>query len=162
MIEYFGFFHVLNRLVKHDYDAYNALVKLSNNDWNGVIFTNDVIINYFNYISKSTYRIDYTRDVVRPNAPVFFFNKHSMLTWMFNRKIEICQESGLVLHWTAQYTHSRMKNNQKQPKKLGIESILAALEISAVLYLIAFIIFIMEILSHEYRRIKQFLDYFTY
>lgn len=158
----FGFFHVLNRLVKHDYDAYNALVKLSSSEWNGVIFTNDVIINYFNYISKSTPRIDYTRDVVRPNAPVFFFNKHSILTWMFNRKIEICLESGLVHHWTAQYIHLRTKTNHKQPEKLGIPSILAVIEISTVLYLIAFIIFIMEILSHEHTRIKQFLDYLTY
>lgn len=106
--------------------------------------------------------MDYTRDAVRPIAPVFFFNEHSILTWMFNRKIEQCLESGLILHWTSQYQKPRIKDKHKEPKKLGVHGILAMLEIAAVLYSIAFIIFIMEILSHEHGHIRRFLDYLTY
>lgn len=138
------------------------MVQLPSTEWDGLVFTNDVSVNYFNLVYKPKPRVDYTKDVIRTNAPVFYFNEHSILTRMFNRKMEICTESGLILHWTAQYENSRQIDKQRKPKKLSIHGILAMLEITAVLYLIAFIIFLMEILSHQHGRIKQFLDYLTY
>lgn len=139
-----------------------ALGKLSHGEWNGVVFTNDLTVNYFNHLDKSWPKIDYTRDVVRANNPVFFFQKHSILTEMFDRKIELCQESGLVFHWVAQFKHNWKKHKQKQPKKLGISGIMAMLEISAVLYLIAFLVFILEILSQKHQRIRRLLDFLTH
>lgn len=138
------------------------MLQLPKTEWDGLVFTNDVSVKYFNLVYKPKPRVDYTKNVIRTNAPVFYFNEHSILTWMFNRKIEICDESGLILHWTSQYESSRKIDKQRQPKKLSIHGILAMLEITAVFYSIAFIIFLMEILSHANRRIKGFLDYLTY
>lgn len=138
------------------------MTKLASGEWNGVAFIADDIVNYFNNINKSAPRLHYTRDAVRTNAPVFFFNEHSIFTWIFSRKIEMCLEAGLINHWSAHYKHTRKRNKHKEPKKLGINSILAMLEIAAVLYLIAFITFILEVMSHKCNCIQRFLDYLTY
>lgn len=139
-----------------------ALKKLSCGEWKGVAFTNDLTVNYFNYVSRSSPPIDYTRDILRANNPVFFFHKQSILTTMFDRKIELCLESGLVFHWVRKYMHNKRKNNQKEPKKLGISGIMAMIQIAAVSYLAAFLVFLLEILSQNNVRIRKYLDFLTY
>lgn len=136
--------------------------RLLNGEWNGVVYVNDVTINYFNSILNPTRQLGYTRDIVRPITPVFYFHKRSILTWMFNRKIETCKESGLITHWTEKYRRRRKANKQRQPKKLRIISILAIIQISAVLYLMAFIVFFMEVFGRTNRYIEKVLDYLTY
>lgn len=74
----------------------------------------------------------------------------------------MCLETGLIIHWSEQYLQSRKPSKQKEPKKLGINSVLAMLEIATCLYLIAFIIFVLEMLSYEHKFIKRILDYLTY
>lgn len=128
----------------------------------GVIFTNDVSVHYFNFINKTSRRIYSTRDAVRVNYPVFFFKKQSILLWMFNRKIEDCSESGLILHWKGKYNQNRRQKDKRGPKKLGIRVILAIMEICGTLYLVAFIVFLLEISSQKNIRLKRCLDYLTY
>ncbi|XP_055300291.1 uncharacterized protein LOC129567447 [Sitodiplosis mosellana] len=155
-------FNNSKRLVEHDYDAITALRKLSNGDWKGLVFTNDVTINYFNLKNKFKRRVSNTRDIVRPITPVFYFNKNSILTEMFNRKIENCRESGLISHWTAPYKHKRKRDKHKKPTTLDVPHILAIIQISAFLYLIAFIIFVVEMISYKHERMRRCLEFFTY
>lgn len=158
----FGFFF-LDRLIEQHSDVYIAIEKLRSGEWDGVVFTNEITINYFNLMNKSWNRIGYTRDKARLFPPVLFFNKHSILTYMFNRKVEICNESGLTSYWWRKYHQDNPKNNkEKKLKKLSIQNILAILRIAASLYLVAFIVFLLEIVSHQHKFIKKCLDYITY
>lgn len=81
---------------------------------------------------------------------------------MFDRKIEMFREAGLIKYWTSKY---RRRMDDKVPtklKKLNVHNILAIIQIAAVMYLVAFVIFLLEIVSYEYTRIRNCLDYFTY
>lgn len=148
--------------MKHNYDAITALSKQSTGKWDGVTFINDVTVNYFNGINKTSHRLQITRDIARPNFPVFFFNKNSILTSIFTRKIGRCDESGLIPFWISQYTRKHKRDKHREPKTLGIFGIMAMLQITIVMYLISFIVFLMEILSLTHARIRKFLDFLTY
>lgn len=129
---------------------------------NGVVFATDLITSYFLYENDAWDAISYTKDVIRPFSPVFYFHKHSVLRWIFNRKIEMCQESGLIAHWIKMYKHDFSEIKIRQPKKLTIKGILTILQISAVMYLVASFVFAMEMLSQHSEKIRRFLDFFTY
>lgn len=152
----------LNRFIKYDKysDEMTGLQKISSGEWNGVFLTNEFIAGYFNLKSKS--RIETTRDKIRSASPVFYFQKTSILTAMFNQKIDICREAGLINRWYDEYSQKHKKYENKSPRKLGIPNILAMIQISGVLCFVSFIVFILELLSPRNTIIKRVLDYFTY
>lgn len=127
-----------------------------------MLFTSDLVAKYFIYKNEDQNKIGYTINIIRPFSPVFFFSKHSMLTWIFNKKLESTIESGLIVHWIADYEGKINRNNEKKLKKLSITSILTILQITAAMYIIAFIVFLMEIFSYKHKSIKKCLDYLTY
>lgn len=127
-----------------------------------MFLTNDVTANYFNHMSKSSRHIQYTRDIVRLQNPVFYIRKNSFLTRMFDEKIEWCKESGLVIHWLAKFIHKQTKKKLIEPNQLGISNILAILQISGVMFFISFIVFLLEVFSPTQRFIRKFLDFLTY
>lgn len=139
-----------------------VLEKLANGKINGVFLTNEVTANYFKLKNKFSKRIEITSDKLRSVSPVFYFTKNSILTAMFNQKIELCQESGLIIHWLAEYSPKSKRSKNKPPKKLGIVNILAITQISAVMYLISLIVFAMEMLSPTHKHVKKLMDYVTY
>lgn len=130
--------------------------------WSGVFLTNDVTAHYFNYINKSSRLIQYTRDIVRLQNPVFYMRKNSFLTRMFNEKIEQCRESGLIEHWLAKYVHKPMKTKHVEPNRLGIPNILAILQISAVMCVISFVVFLLEVFCPPHGFVRKILDFLTY
>lgn len=136
--------------------------KISTNEWDGVAMTNDVTVEYFNFINRSAKRIGYTRDILRLQNPVFFFGKNSLLTSIFNEKIEHCQESGLITHWVSKFKPNQKKQKHKQLKQLGFPNIVAMLKISGVLCLISCFVLFMEILTPTNRMLRIFLDFLTY
>lgn len=146
----------------HKKDAYAALEQLSISDWDGIVFGSDVVVHYFNMMSKSQHRIEITRDHVRQVSPVFFFPKNSILSYLFNQKIIICQESGLTFHWLAKYKRQHKKKDHRVPKVLRISDIVAILQLSSVLYLISILVFALEMITPQHEIIRKFLDYFTY
>ena len=150
------------RFVTHEYDDFVALKKLQNGELDGVFFTNDVTVNYYNLINKSWRQVRYTRDVVRLHTPVFYFRKTSILTSMFDQKIEICNESGLTIHWVEKYKEKSRQRRYRKPTKLEVANIMAILQISAFMYLIASIVYAMEIFSHRNECVRKVLDFFTY
>lgn len=88
--------------------------------------------------------------------------KHSFLTRMFNEKIGQCKESGLIDHWLAKYTRHPMKMKHIKPHRLGIPNILAILQISAVMWVISFIVFLLEVFSPPHGFVRKVLDFLTY
>lgn len=135
---------------------------LSNGEIDGVLFTSDLIANYFMYENQAQDKIGYTFDIIRPFSPAFFFPKHSMLTRMFNQKLGTCIESGLIVRWISDYKKDFKNNGNEGPQQLGISSILTILQITLIMYIIAFVVFFMEIFSYKDKSIKRFLDYLTY
>lgn len=135
---------------------------LSNGELDGVLFTSDLVADYFMFQNEAHHKIGYTVDIIRPFTPVFLFQKNSMLTWIFNQKIEMCQQSGLIIHWIAKYKKKINRNNKKKLKKLSITSFLTILQITAIMYFIAFMVFLMEMFSYRLENIKSVLDYLTY
>lgn len=143
-------------------DVYTALEKILNGQWIGVVYSNYITVNYFNLMEKSWDRIGYTQDLARLFNPTMFFNKHTILMSMFNQKIEMSKESGLISYWAAQYRHQPTGDRQRKLKRLSIQNILAILQITAVMYSIAIMVFLLEILSNEHEAIRKCLDYLTY
>lgn len=128
----------------------------------GVFLANDVTVNYFNSIRKTWHRILYTRDIIRPLTPVFYFNKHSILPWMFDRKLEICIESGLTMYWIRKYQQKPKEDKYRNPMKLGMTNIIGIMQITTALYFVAFIIFLMEVFGPKNGYIRRVLDFLTY
>ena len=151
-----------DRIAEQHTDVYTAIKNTINGEWEGVIFTNYVTLNYFNLMEKAWGRIGHTRDMARSFDPSLFFNKHSILRWMFDRKIGMCRESGLTSFWAARYRPKHNENRQIELKRLSIQNILAILQITAAMYLIAFMVFLLELFSYENKRIRKCLDYLTY
>lgn len=150
----------LSRLVKHDGSIYNVVEGLSKGKYVGVTFTCDMIVNYFN--SRTEHRlVDYT-DMIRPFTPMFFFPKNSVLISIFNRKILICQQAGLVNYWYGKYTVVHKKKKRGKIRPLDIPSVLTILKISAAMYFVAFIVFVLEVLSDRFECIRNCLDFITY
>lgn len=81
---------------------------------------------------------------------------------MFNEKIESCKESGLIQHWLAKYMHKPMKNKTIEPNRLGIQNILAILQITAVMFFISFIVFLLEVFCPPNGFVRKILDFLTY
>lgn len=150
------------RLSKTSDDVFVSLSNIQSGKWSGVFVTNAVTANYFNHISKSPTLIHYTRDIVRLQNPVFYIRKNSFLTRMFNAKIEQCKESGLVDHWLAKYTQKPVKNKLIEPIRLGIPNILAILQISAVMFFISLMVFLLEVFCPSHGFVRKILDFLTY
>lgn len=152
-----------DRLRKHDYELFTSLRKISTGEWDGVVFTDHMSVQYFNLLNKSLNAVDFTRNMIRQQIPVFFFRKNSILTNIFNRKIEDCQEAGLIQHWIEQFKPwKRKRSKYLPPTKLNLANIFVIVKISVFLYFISCIVFILEVLSSHYARIKRFLDYLTF
>lgn len=81
---------------------------------------------------------------------------------MFDQKIEICNESGLTIHWVEKYKKKPERQKYRKPTKLQVANIMAILQISAIMYLIASIVCVMEIFSHRIECVRYVLDSLTY
>lgn len=150
-----------NRFELYNSDPTTAFQKISSGEFAGVTMTSDISANYFNLMQKSDQRIEYTRDKVRAQNVVFFFQKNSILIFMFNRKLEIFKESGLIEHWKSAYK-KRQRKRQRGPRQLSLYNVLAILQICASLYTIAVLVFVLEIVALRNERIRKCLDFITY
>lgn len=138
------------------------LESLYDDDTNVVALSTDLAQKSHN--SQNTHRrLAFTKDRLFMYSPLILFQKKSILTQEFNHQLQLLQESGLIDYWTRDYTDShKSSSKQKVPKKLGMISVLAAFQICAVMYFISLIVFLLEIISVKYPRIKSVLDYLTY
>lgn len=140
-----------------------SLQSLYDNDINGVVLTSDISQKAFNLENLPHRRLGFTKDRLFMYSPVFLFRNKSMLTRVINKELQLLQETGLIEFWTKNYIDDRKpKSKQRQPSKLRMENIVAAFQICGIMYFISFIVFILEIISVRYHRIKRILDYFTY
>lgn len=136
---------------------------LYDEDINGVVLGSDISQKAFNLENSPHRRLGFTKDRLFMYSPVFLFRKKSILTEVMNKQLQTLRETGLIEFWTKNYIDDRKaKSKQRQPSKLRMENILAAFHICGIMYLISFIVFIFEVISAKFNRIKSILDYLTY
>lgn len=130
---------------------------------NVVAFAIDLTQKSFNLKNSPERRLAFTKDRLFMYSPVFIFRKKSLLTSIIDRKLQMLRETGLIEFWIENNIDDRNSNlEQKEPTRLKIENILAAFQICSLMYLISFIVFIIEIKCTKYPPIKYVIDYLTY
>lgn len=129
----------------------------------GVVLASDLSQKAFNLENSPNRRLAFTKDRLFMYSPVFLFRKKSVLTAVFNRQLQTLRETGLIEFWTKNFIDDRKtKSKQREPSKLQMENILAVFQICGIMYLISFVVFILEVISMKYRRVKYILDFLTY
>lgn len=138
------------------------LRKLHESNIDGVAFSNNLLQKAFN-VKYPERHLAFTNDRLFMYSPVFIFQRKSAMTRLFNKQLQALQEFGLIDFWTKNRinTHAKSSKNIK-PSILQLKNILAAFQICAVMYSVSFIVFIFEVISVRFQRIKSILDYFTY
>lgn len=130
--------------------------------FDGVVLSNDLNLRAF-HLQNFPHRLGLTKDRLQIYYAVFLFPKKAIHARIFNEKMAMLQETGHIEFWIKNFTDHRIFiSKQRQPSKLRMANIAAIFQICAAMYLISFVIFIMEIISKKCRCVKQFLDYLTY
>lgn len=129
---------------------------------NGVALATEVLQKAFNF-ENPLRRLGFTKDRLFMFSSVFVFRKKSMLTRVFNEQLQRLQEFGLPELWKkSRVEEHKVKAKKTEPTKLGMNNVLAAFQICGVLYAVSFFVFILEIISVKFPRIKYVLDFLTY
>lgn len=129
---------------------------------NGVALATEVLQQAFNF-ENPLRRLGFTKDRLFMFSSVFVFRKKSMLTRVFNEKLQRLQEFGLPELWKKnRVIEQKVRAKKTEPTKLGLDNVMAAFQICGVLYVISIFVFIMEIISGKFPRIKYVLDFLTY
>lgn len=137
------------------------LRSLYDTDINGVAFSTDLVQKAFN-LRNPERRMAFTKDRLFMYSPVFIFRRKSPMTRVFNEQMQTLQEFGLVDFWTRNRIESPKTVSKNKPSSLELKNILAAFQICGVMYLISFFVFLLEVISVKFQRLKNILDYFTY
>lgn len=131
-------------------------------DINGVVTSVDLVYRYFNLMNSPYRRISFTKDRLFMYSTVFYFSKRSPFKDFFNEKLHEIRDAGLLSHYIKNYEDHQSKVYQSSYLKFRMDSMFTALKICAIMYLISFIVFILEIISVKSRLVKYFIDFLTY
>lgn len=130
-------------------------------DSENVYYVGDIVLHYFNFIQKPKPQLAMTKDRLNTFYLAIHFRKNSILTEIFNRKIEKMTESGLVNYWASKYKENH-KTKLEASTKYHYANIIGVFQFCAVLIVIDIVVFILELMSPRYNRVKYVMDYFTY
>lgn len=148
-------------MIFNDANFCTNVQNLPANDTNAVVFSSDLCLKSHN-LEHSKHRLTATKDRLFMYSPTFLFRKLSPLVMEFNKQIQSLQETGLIDYWIRNYTDTRKSHVNRKPNKLKLTSILAAFQLCGAMYVVSIIVFILEIVSAKFKRIKSILDYITY
>lgn len=152
-------FSILHR----ENEFYTNQIILYDENIEGVALSTDLSQRSFNLENSPNRHLAFTKDRLLMYSPVFLYPKKSMLRDTLNEQMLTLRETGLIEFWIRSYTDDRKeKIKQRDPSTLRIENIFAAFEICGILYLISFIVFILEMISRKSRIVKYALDFLTY
>lgn len=102
---------------------------------------------YYNKISKNHFleRVPLSKQILWTPYASFYMKKYSCFQKPFSAIIEEFVEHGLTIKWVKDYTTDTYKIKDKMTEDLKLEHIQGIFEICMGFYLIAFIIFLLEI-----------------
>lgn len=122
-------------------------------DINGVVIASDIICRYFNVMNSPHRRIEFSKDRLFLYTMVYYFPKRSPFEEIFNVKVQEFQDAGILIHYVHRYDDRHRSKYYKSYAKFQISGLFAPLGIC---------VFILEMISKKYQRIKYFIDFFTY
>lgn len=144
-------------------NALNCTAEMFNGDTaSDVAFVHEQTKKYFNRLNAPHSILDYTKDQVFLIAPVFLFEKNSILRQSFNHFLRLYDQSGLINHWIDQYTNEKKSTDQTTTPQLKMKNIAALLIICNCLYSLGTVIFVMELLTSRCLLLKRGIEFITY
>lgn len=153
-----------SRYILYNYSQQIAFRKMHDNELDGVVYCNDMQLGYFNFLNSNKRRLQMPKDRLYLMPVVIYFPKYTFLPSLFNSKLTLFAESGLLDYWSGQYIDERKnrKHQKRGPTPLKIRNIVGVLEICSVLLAVSFIVVCLEVLSQKFTILKRSIEYFTY
>lgn len=142
-----------------------ALHNLTDEHFNGAYMSISQVVDYFNFYHFPKINILKTKEHFQQLPFCIYFRKHSTLIASFNKQIAAYTSSGLINFWASAYITVVPNKNadiEMQAKKLSLNQINGVIIVSGCLILLSTIVFIFEVISMKYDRVKQYLDFFTF
>lgn len=138
--------------------------KFHDSDVKGVLFTNQISVDYFNQIQYPNRHLGFTKNRLFSQNSVFYIQRNSIWRRAFDKKLEYFDEAGFIKQLVNSYLNNRgiQSFHDNKPHELEMVNIFAAFEICFFVYVISLIVFILEVISNRYRFIKIFIDFLTY
>lgn len=148
-------------------DNSSGLVMLRNfhdREIDGVVIWSKFSSIHFNAVNAPQRHLSFTKDHLFSTATVLFFRKKSVLPGLFNQKIQRLNEAGLTEFWLLNIVDKKRtkKSTESVQTLFHIGNLYGVLQICAVSYLNALIVFVLEVISERYPRIQNIIDYLTY
>lgn len=129
----------------------------------GVVFYAKQFMTHFNVMNFPHRQLSFSKYQLTNSYHVLYFPKKSVLKNLFNQRIRKLLQSGLTEFWYTQFIPNPLKKpNEDGKSSLYFENIIGVIQICAPMYLISFIVLLLEIMSVTSVRLKYALDYLNY
>lgn len=144
-------------------DSIKKLQIFHDGEIDGVAYTSDEFVRVFNDIQSPHRHLSPTKDQLITGYTVYYFPKMSILRDLFDRRISTFLELGLAPYWHLQGSYfNKINKISKKSSHSGLYfgNITGILKTWATMYLVAFIVFCMEVMM--FPQIKHIIDYLNY
>lgn len=153
-----------SRYILYSYSQQIAFQQMHDNELSGVVYSNNMQTGYFNLLNSNQRRIRTTKDRLFLMPVVMYYPKYTILQNLFDSKLRLFSENGLLDYWSKKYSDERTdpKYQKRGPMPLEIGHIFGLLEICGVLIAFSLIVVCLELLSLKLVFVKRPVEYFTY
>ena len=128
------------------YDEFRA--KLQNPDNKIAVVDSSDEVMYNNKKSHRNFTFNVLNEVIMSVPIVFYLQKNSYLTEIFNEKIDALKSAGLIDHWISKYLELKyltLKREKKAAAKLSLKELFGAFQLLVFGAFCASLTFIVEI-----------------
>lgn len=124
---------------------------LDDDSFNGVFITDDTVYPMYNKLNRRnpSHLFPVSKERIAYIYFVFYLRKHSCLTTSLNNHIKYLSSSGIINYYINMYkdAHFMKIQSHKMRQTLSLYQMQGIFLICAVLYLVAFITFLIELIS---------------
>lgn len=153
-----------SRYILYSYSQQIAFQQMHDNEIDGVVYSNNMQTGYFNLLNSPTRRIQTTKDRLYLMPVVIYFPKYTFLKSLFDHKLILFSENGLLDYWSTKYSDERIepKHQKRAPMPLELRAFIGLLEICSVLIALSLIVACLELISVKVAILKYLLEHLTY
>lgn len=121
--------------------------KLKDPSFDGVLVRAISIIQYMNRLRVYNFNFEICKQQLVITPVVLYFQKGSFLTNPFNEKLNELINAGLIEYWNNLYLQTNVEATSSGPKILTITHLIGIFQIWITGCLVAFMVFIIEVLK---------------
>lgn len=154
-----------SRYLIYTYLQEKAFRQMHDHEIDGVVYCNDMQVNYFNLLNSPNRTIHFTKNRLYLMPVVFYFPKRTILKTVFNDKIRQYAEAGLIEYWVRKFTDDQslsQRYQQRDPDKMKPKNIAGIGQICCLLIVFSSMIVLFEILAVRSTILKRIIDFLTY